>query len=67
VFPYAFNTSNANTPVSTDYGDRLNQTDLRVGKIIRYGRTRTSVNVDLFNVFNQNAATAENATVQTFR
>jgi hypothetical protein len=34
------------------YGDRLNDVDLRFGKILRYGRTRTLVAVDVFNVFN---------------
>jgi hypothetical protein len=34
------------------YGERLNQTDLRVGKILRFGRTKTAVNLDVYNVFN---------------
>jgi hypothetical protein len=46
--------------VGTDYGERLNQLDLRVGKLLRFGRTRTAVNVDIFNVFNGSAVTAEN-------
>lgn len=36
----------------TVYGDRLNQTDLRVGKNLRFGRSRTLVALDIFNVFN---------------
>jgi hypothetical protein len=44
----------------TDYGERLNQLDLRVGKLLRAARTRTTVNVDFFNLFNANAVTAEN-------
>jgi hypothetical protein len=43
-----------------DYGERLNQLDLRVGKLVRFGGTRTAVNVDIFNVFNGSAVTAEN-------
>jgi hypothetical protein len=43
-------------------GDRLNQLDLRVGKILKYGRTRTSVNLDIYNAFNSNAVLAENST-----
>lgn len=43
-----------------EYGERLNQVDLRVGKILRAGRIRSTVNVDVFNVFNGNAVTAEN-------
>ena len=36
------------------YGDRLNQADLRLGKNLRFGRTRTLVALDIFNVFNSN-------------
>jgi hypothetical protein len=38
----------------TMYGDRSNQVDLRVAKILRFAGTRTSVNLDLFNAFNAN-------------
>jgi hypothetical protein len=43
-----------------EYGERLNQLDLRVGKLFRAAGTRTTVNLDLFNLFNGNAVTAEN-------
>ena len=36
------------------YGDRVNQVDLRAAKIIRLGRTRSMVGVDLYNLFNAN-------------
>ena len=36
------------------YGDRLNQVDLRFGKLLRFGATRTLVALDLFNAFNTN-------------
>jgi hypothetical protein len=36
------------------YGDRLNALDLRFGKNLRFGNTRTLVNLDVFNVFNSN-------------
>ena len=39
----------------TLYGDRINQVDLRVSKILRYGRSRSNVGVDIFNLFNTNA------------
>ena len=39
----------------TVYGDRLSQVDLRFGKILRYGRTRSLVALDIFNVGNSNA------------
>ena len=34
------------------YGERLNDADLRFGKILKYSRTRTLVALDIFNVFN---------------
>jgi len=37
------------------YGDRINQLDFRVAKILKYGRTRTMVGIDLFNSLNSNA------------
>jgi hypothetical protein len=42
------------------YGDRINQLDLRVGKILRFGRTRTLVAVDIYNIFNSNAGLTYN-------
>ncbi len=47
----------------TLYGARLNQVDLRFGKIVRYARTRTNVSVDLFNIFNGSAVTTFNQTL----
>jgi hypothetical protein len=44
----------------TLYGDRVNQVDFRVGKVFRYGRTRTTVSYDLFNVFNESPITTYN-------
>jgi hypothetical protein len=38
----------------TMYGERLNQVDLRFGKVLSYGRTRTAINLDLYNAFNAN-------------
>ena len=38
----------------TEYGDRLNAIDLRFGKILKYGRTRTQLNLDVYNLFNSN-------------
>ena len=39
----------------TMYGDRVNQFDLRVAKILRFGRTRMNVGVDVYNVSNESA------------
>ena len=44
----------------TLFGDRLNQLDLRVGKVLRAGRVRTVVSVDLYNAFNGNPVLTEN-------
>jgi hypothetical protein len=40
------------------YGERVNSMDMRFGKIVRFGRTRTNVAVDLYNLFNANTGTA---------
>ena len=39
------------------YGDRLNVVDMRFAKIVRFGRTKTNVGLDLYNLFNVNTAT----------
>jgi len=36
------------------YGDRLNAVDLRFGKIVKYGRTKTQITLDVYNLFNSN-------------
>ena len=56
-----FQTVNLLAPGHT-FPDRLNSLDLRVGKILRFGRTRTNVAIDLYNVFNSNTGTAYNQT-----
>jgi len=68
--PLAGNTATAVVNVlapATEYGDRLNQLDLRVGKLLRLARTRLAFNVDLFNAFNANAVLTENAAFAVFR
>ncbi len=44
----------------TLFGDRLNQTDVRIGKILKIGRVRNVVSFDLYNVFNANPVLSEN-------
>jgi hypothetical protein len=39
----------------TMFHDRVNQVDFRVAKILRFGRTRTNVGMDLFNALNSSA------------
>jgi hypothetical protein len=41
------------------YGDRLNQIDLRLTKIVNVGKGRVDLNVDFFNAFNSDAVVAE--------
>jgi hypothetical protein len=43
------------------YGERLNQLDLRIAKILRVGRTRLSAGVDLYNALNSNAVLTQNS------
>jgi hypothetical protein len=38
----------------TMYGNRINQLDLRFGKILSIGRIRTTANLDLYNALNAN-------------
>jgi hypothetical protein len=38
----------------TLYGDRVNEIDLRVAKIVRFGRTRTNIGFDIYNILNAN-------------
>jgi len=54
VAGYGFNL----LPVGQFYGPRINITDVRFGKILTFGRTRTSIAIDLLNLFNTNTATA---------
>jgi hypothetical protein len=41
------------------YGDRLNQIDLRLTKIVNVGRGRLDLNVDFYNAFNSDAIITE--------
>jgi hypothetical protein len=36
------------------YGDRVNEFDLRIAKVLKFGRTRTNVGFDLYNILNAN-------------
>jgi hypothetical protein len=40
------------------YGPRINVLDVRFGKILRFGRARTTVGIDLYNIFNSNTGTS---------
>ena len=43
----------------TEYGDRLNQFDVRFTKIVNVGRGRVDLNVDFYNAFNSDAVIGE--------
>jgi hypothetical protein len=46
----------------TVYGERLNQLDLRVSKLVRFGMQRASLNLDIFNALNGNAVLQQSNT-----
>jgi hypothetical protein len=47
------------------WGDRVNAFDLRFGKILRFGRTRYNVGIDVINVTNSDATLTYNQTFNT--
>jgi hypothetical protein len=47
-------------PRGTLYGERVNNIDLRVAKIVRLGRTRAQLGADVYNLLNNDAVTAYN-------
>jgi len=57
----AFQTVNL-VPLGHFYPDKLNSLDLRMGKNLRFGHTRTNVAIDLYNLFNSNTGTVYNQT-----
>jgi hypothetical protein len=42
------------------YGDRLNVVDMRFAKVLAFGRTRTNVGFDVYNIFNRNPVITNN-------
>ena len=46
----------------TLFGDRLNQLDLRFAKLLKAGRTRSMISLDVYNALNSSAVLSENAT-----
>ena len=48
------------------FGDRVNQMDLRVGKIMKFGGNRLQANFDLYNLFNASPVVTFNSTYGTF-
>jgi hypothetical protein len=59
--PTGFSTVNLVAP-GVQQGDRINQIDLRAGKILKFGHLRTQFSVDLYNMLNTSAAQTYNQT-----
>jgi hypothetical protein len=51
----------------TMYGERLNQLDLRVGKMVQFGKLRATVNLDLYNALNVDTVLAVNNAYATWQ
>ena len=49
------------------YGDRVNQLDLRFGKVLRFGPTESTVSFDIYNALNANTVLGENTNYSAFR
>jgi hypothetical protein len=49
----------------TLYGERVNQIDMRFAKILRFGRSRTTVGFDVYNLTNSDAVLTYNQTFST--
>jgi hypothetical protein len=47
---------------NTVFGDRIDQLDLRIGKLLQFGRTRTAINLDVVNALNSNDNLAYSST-----
>jgi hypothetical protein len=50
----------------TLYGERLNQVDFRVAKVLEIGRIRTRLNVDLYNALNADTILGVNQNFATW-
>jgi len=46
----------------TLYGERVNQVDMRFAKVLRFGRTRSTVGIDVYNLANSSAVLTYNQT-----
>jgi hypothetical protein len=48
---------------ATRYDERHHQMDVRIGKALRFGRSTMEMNLDVFNVFNENPVLSRNNTL----
>jgi hypothetical protein len=44
-------------PPGTYFADRINQIDMRFGKILNFGNKRANIAIDVLNLFNANTGT----------
>jgi hypothetical protein len=51
----------------SEFGERLNQVDLRIAKIFRFGQRRVSAALDIFNALNADTVLSENPNFGAFR
>ena len=49
------------------YGQRINQLDLRIAKVLRFGRNRANVGVDIYNALNGSSAVSLNNAFGTWQ
>jgi hypothetical protein len=49
------------------YGDRLNQLDIRLGKVFKMLNTRTLFGIDIYNALNINSVTSESSAYAVWR
>jgi hypothetical protein len=49
------------------YGERVNQLDLRISKVIRMGGLRAALNMEAFNLFNANAVLTQSNAFSTWQ
>jgi hypothetical protein len=47
-------------PPGSMYGERANQLDLRLSKVLRFGTQRATMNLDIYNTLNANAVVVQN-------
>jgi hypothetical protein len=63
----AANISVALFPENEVYLDRRQELDMRFGKVLRFGRTRSVVSLDVFNMINSNARITVNENFATWQ
>ena len=52
-------------PPGALYGDRVNELDFKIAKILKFGRTRTNVGIEIYNILNSAAVLTYNQNFNT--